>query len=289
MIKYFSKIIYFFLSIINFFFEKFFKRNILGWIKFFIEQNSYREVKLKSGKKLTLFSPNFLIDILIRDFFKKEPETLDWIDNFKKEKKIIFWDIGSNIGLYSIYAASNYENIEVISFEPSTSNLRILSRNISINNLEKKIKIFQLPLGLEKNKFLEFNERKFNEGESHNSLDKNIDFEGNKINPTNKYQIFSTNIDKIIEDEILDVPDYIKIDVDGIEHLILKGGLKLLKNYKVLEMQIEINENYPDQYNSVIKVMDNCSFKFKEKKRNNSSGYYDDKKFSKIYNYYFTR
>ena len=289
MIKYFSKIIYFFLSIINFFFEKFFKRNILGWIKFFIEQNSYREVKLKSGKKLTLFSPNFLIDILIRDFFKKEPETLDWIDNFKKEKKIIFWDIGSNIGLYSIYAASNYENIEVISFEPSTSNLRILSRNISINNLEKKIKIFQIPLGLEKNKFLEFNERKFNEGESHNSLDKNIDFEGNKINPTNKYQIFSTNIDKIIEDEILDVPDYIKIDVDGIEHLILKGGLKLLKNYKVLEMQIEINENYPDQYNSIIKVMDNCSFKFKEKKRNNLSGYYDDKKFSKIYNYYFTR
>jgi len=289
MIKYFSKIIYFFLSIINFFFEKFFKRNILGWIKFFIEQNSYREVKLKSGKKLTLFSPNFLIDILIRDFFKKEPETLDWIDNFKKEKKIIFWDIGSNIGLYSIYAASNYKNIEVISFEPSTSNLRILSRNISINNLEKKIKIFQIPLGLEKNKFLEFNERKFNEGESHNSLDKNIDFEGNKINPTNKYQIFSTNIDKIIEDEILDVPDYIKIDVDGIEHLILKGGLKLFKNYKVLEMQIEINENYPDQYNSIIKVMDNCSFKFKEKKRNNLSGYYDDKKFSKIYNYYFTR
>ena len=289
MVKYFSKIIYFFLSIINFFFEKFFKRNILGWIKFFIEQNSYREVKLKSGKKLTLFSPNFLIDILIRDFFKKEPETLDWIDNFKKEKKIIFWDIGSNIGLYSIYAASNYKNIEVISFEPSTSNLRILSRNISINNLEKKIKIFQIPLGLEKNKFLEFNERKFNEGESHNSLDKNIDFEGNKINPTNKYQIFSTNIDKIIEDEILDVPDYIKIDVDGIEHLILKGGLKLFKNYKVLEMQIEINENYPDQYNSIIKVMDNCSFKFKEKKRNNLSGYYDDKKFSKIYNYYFTR
>ena len=238
---------------------------------------------------MTLFSPNFLIDILIRDFFKKEPETLDWIDNFKKEKKIIFWDIGSNIGLYSIYAASNYKNIEVISFEPSTSNLRILSRNISINNLEKKIKIFQIPLGLEKNKFLEFNERKFNEGESHNSLDKNIDFEGNKINPTNKYQIFSTNIDKIIEDEILDVPDYIKIDVDGIEHLILKGGLKLLKNYKVLEMQIEINENYPDQYNSIIKVMDNCSFKFKEKKRNNLSGYYDDKKFSKIYNYYFTR
>ena len=76
--------------------------------------------------------------------------------------------------------AVNFENIEVVSFEPSTSNLRILSRNISINNLENKIKIFQIPLGTYENQFLEFNERKFNEGESHNSLDKNIDFEGKK-------------------------------------------------------------------------------------------------------------
>ena len=289
MIKNISKIIYFFLSVINIFFEKFFKRNILGWVKFFIEQNSYRDVRLKSGKILIFFSPNFLINLLIRDFFKKEPETLNWIDNFDNSKKIIFWDIGSNIGLYSIYAASNFENIEVISFEPSTSNLRILSRNISINNLEKKIKIFQIPLGLDANKFLEFNERKFNEGESHNSLDKNIDFEGKKVNPVNRYQVFSTNIDSIIENKILDIPNYIKIDVDGIEHLILKGGLKLLKHPKILQMQIEINENYPDQYNTIIKIMNNSLFKFKEKKRNNFSGYYDDKKFSKIYNYYFTR
>ena len=221
MIKYISKIIYFFLKIINLIFKKFFNRNILGWIKFFIEQDAYKKVRLKSGKELVFFSPNFLIDMLIRDFHIKEPETLEWIDNFKKKEKITFWDIGSNIGLYSIYAAVNFENIEVVSFEPSTSNLRILSRNISINNLENKIKIFQIPLGTYENQFLEFNERKFNEGECHNSLDKNIDFEGKKIDPTNKYKIFSTNIDKIIEDKILEIPDYIKIDVDGIEHLIL--------------------------------------------------------------------
>ena len=30
-----------------------------------------------------------------------------------------------------------FENINVISFEPSTSNLRVLSRNIFLNKLEK--------------------------------------------------------------------------------------------------------------------------------------------------------
>ena len=267
MIKYISKTIYLFLNLVNQIFKKLFNRDILVWIKFFIEQKAYRKVKLKSGKELIFFVPNFLVDTLLRDFFTKEPETLNWIDNFKDKEKLIFWDIGSNIGLYSIYAASNFENIEVISFEPSTSNLRILSRNIFINNLENKIKIFQIPLGTYKNQFKKFYERKFNEGESHNSLDENIDFEGKKIDASNKYQLFSTNIDQIIEEGILDVPDYIKIDVDGIEHLILKGGTNLLKVPKILGIQIEINENYEDQYTNVLKIMNECNFKFKEKKK----------------------
>ena len=289
MIKKLSYTIYLLLKIINLVLEKFFNRNILVWVRSYIEKDAYKKVKLKSGKYLIFFVPNYLIDLLVRDFYKKEPETIQWIDNFKKEKKIIFWDIGSNIGLYSIYAATNIENIEVISFEPSASNLRILSRNISINHLENKIKIFQIPLGVHKNNFLKFNEGKFIEGESNNSIDKNIDFEGKEMKPDNKYQIFSTNIDQIIYDQILDVPDYIKIDVDGVEHLILEGGIKLFKNPKILEIQIEINENYVDQYNNVLKIMDECLFKFKEKKRNDLSGYYKTKKLSKIYNYYFTR
>ena len=58
--------------------------------------------------------------------FKKEPETISWINNFYKfkiNKKIKFWDIGANIGVYSIYAGKKYKNIEIVSFEPSTSNL----------------------------------------------------------------------------------------------------------------------------------------------------------------------
>ena len=289
MIKKISYTIYTILKIFNLILEKFFNRNILVWVRSYIEQDAYKKIKLKSGKCLTFFAPNYLIDLLVRDFYKKEPETIQWIDNFKKEKKIIFWDIGSNISLYSIYAAANIEDIEVISFEPSTSNLRILSRNISINHLESKIKIFQVPLGIKKNNFLEFNEGKFIEGESNNSINKNINFEGKEMKPDNKYQIFSTNIDQIIDNQILDIPDYIKIDVDGVEHLILRGGIELFKNPKILEIQIEINENYHDQYNNVLKIMDECLFKFKEKKRNDLSGYYKTKKLSKIYNYYFTR
>ena len=95
---------------------------------------------------ITLFAPNELIKWRIDTLLTKEPETIEWINNFKDNKELVFWDIGANIGLYSIYAALRYKDIKIISFEPSTNNLRILSRNISINQLDEKIFINQLPL-----------------------------------------------------------------------------------------------------------------------------------------------
>ena len=56
-----------------------------------------------------------------------------------------------------------------------------------------------------------------------------------------KYKIFGTSIDYLIENKNLDVPNYLKIDVDGIEHKILQGASKLLSSDKAYIL-IEINE-----------------------------------------------
>ena len=45
-----------------------------------------------------------------------------------------------------------------------------------------------------------------------------------------------------IENSILDIPDYVKIDVDSIEHLILLGSDEFLNNEKVKSLSIKINE-----------------------------------------------
>ena len=52
---------------------------------------------------LKFYSPNRLNIFRIKTFFSKEPETIDWINNF--EENSTFFDIGANIGLYSCYAA----------------------------------------------------------------------------------------------------------------------------------------------------------------------------------------
>jgi len=93
-------------------------------------------------------TPNDISYWRAESFSSKEPETLDWIDNIPKGK--ILWDIGSNVGLYSIYAAK--KDIEVISFEPSVFNLELLARNIFLNDLTEKICIVPIPLSSSINK-----------------------------------------------------------------------------------------------------------------------------------------
>ena len=107
------------------------------------------------------FNKIYLTAWRVETFFTKEPETLEWIDNFEKKDNLIFWDIGANIGLYSIYNSLKNPNSTTISFEPSSSNLRVLTRNISINNLENRIKLFPMPLSDKESTFQIMNEGDF--------------------------------------------------------------------------------------------------------------------------------
>ena len=263
------------------------KRSILNWFKDFFQKDSYKKISILS-KEVNFFIPNQLTDWRIKTFFTKEPETLEWIDSFEKKDKIIFWDIGANIGLYSIYSVLRNENVSTISFEPSTSNLRVLSRNISINNLENKIKILSAPLSNKENQFLTMNEGDFIEGGALNTFGENYDFAGELFDSKMKYKILGTTIKNLLDNNILEIPNYIKIDVDGIEHLILEGAGKYLKDKRIKSLSIEINEDFKEQYNKVIEIMDQNEFKLLHKKHNDEM-FNDSKKFSKVFNYVFIR
>ncbi len=107
--------------------------------------NNFSVVKI-GDKKLKLVTSNGLLKLRVDTFFTKEPETLNWINQFDQTFKS-FWDIGANVGLYSLYASIKHSSKEIVCFEPSFNNLKVLSENISINKLENYIKIFQIGLG----------------------------------------------------------------------------------------------------------------------------------------------
>ena len=283
--KYLIIFFYKILRLINNFTEKIFKQEFLLFIKNLIEKDSYKKITIL-GHKIVFFTPNQLLNWRVDTFFSKEPETLKWIDNFEISNKIVFWDIGSNIGLYSIYAALKHRNLKVTSFEPSTSNLRILSRNISINNLENQIRICQLPLSQNPLNFNKINESNFQEGFSENTFGEDINFEGKKMRVINSYELLGTSINQLLKDGVLKCPNYMKIDVDGIEHLILSGASSALADISLKSILVEINENFKKQHDTIFKIMNDYHFKLKSKSR--AEEFYNSN-MGEVYNFIFEK
>jgi len=135
-------------------------KSFLIWFNDFLQDKSYKTIKILD-KKIIFFVPNQMTNWRVDTFFTKEPETLEWIDNFEKKKNLIFWDIGANIGLYSIYNSIKNTSSTTIAFEPSSSNIRVLTRNISINNFENSIKLMPIALNNKENYFEKMCEPKF--------------------------------------------------------------------------------------------------------------------------------
>ena len=99
--------------------------------------------------------------------------------------------------------------------------------------------------------------------------------------------MFGTSINSLIDNNILKTPNYIKIDVDGIEHFILKGADKYLKDLNLKSLSIEINENFKEQFEIVSKIMKENAFKILHKKSAYQSK--TKKEFDKTFNYIYVR
>ena len=92
----------------------------------------------------------------------------------------------------------------------------------------------------------------------------NKNWNGEEMVSEFEHSTFSITLDKFIDIYNLKFPDYIKIDVDGIEHLIISAGQETLKNCK--SILIEINDNYIEQKNNSEKLLLSLGFELSQKR-----------------------
>jgi len=136
--------------------------------------------------------------------------------------KGVFIDIGANIGKYTIKLGNQLKKKgKVISIEPEPINFKALSKNVKLNKLE--------------NVFLENVACSDKEGFMDFYIDYVGDYGGghslikNEIS-RKKIKVKTKKLDSILDELKIKKVDLIKIDVEGAESLVLKGGLKTLKN-----------------------------------------------------------
>ena len=233
---------------------------------------------------LRFMSLNNLTKYRIDTFSSKEPKTLEWIDNF--HEKSIFWDIGANIGLYSCYASKKIKNCKTFSFEPSVFNLEILAKNINLNNLNDKITIIPISIS-DKDHENNFKLTTTKKGGAISTFGSTITFDGSNIDSVFEYKTIGMSLDSVLNQFSLSQPNYIKIDVDGIEHLILEGADRYLGDDKLKSLSIEINENFTEQHDKALKIMKEYNFKILHKKQNREM--HKSSKHNNTFNYIFVR
>ena len=200
-------------------------------------------------------TPTWLTFFRARTLFTKEPETIEWIRHFPPNS--VFWDVGANIGTYSIFAGKN--GSRVISIEPSFMNLEILQRNIVLNQLNNKVSM--IPIGLGSiNHLANFYLSKENLtwGGAHNSLGKNIGYDGQALKGSLDITGLCVTMDDLVSVFKIPAPDFLKIDVDGLELDILIGGSEVLT--RVQSILIEVEQDFVGQDSQIFNLLHSSGF-----------------------------
>jgi FkbM family methyltransferase len=158
------------------------------------------------------------------------------IEKIVKENFICF-DIGANIGHLSILMGKKAKNGLVISIEPSPRIFSYLLDNIQINKLKNVI-----PLNIaisEENGIKEFFTFTYADDQSALVINKNWKSE--------KYKVATLRLDELIKILGINKIDFLKIDVEGAELLILKSLGK--DTDKVKYVWFEFNEENYRKFN----------------------------------------
>ncbi|MCC6923687.1 MAG: FkbM family methyltransferase [Nitrosomonas sp.] len=199
-----------------------------------------------------------------RTYAIKEPDTLDWLDQFKPDS--CYFDVGANIGQYSLYPAKKYNGaVRVFAFEPQSNNYYSLNKNIFINNLAEIIASYCIAVS-GKTEFSKLYIPKFIPGGNRSQFGRE-DVRNMKVPATHIQGMFGVTLDDLCGEWGFPYPNYMKIDVDGIEIPILKGAEKVLRNPQLVSVIIELGT--AEEQQEAVQLMAAAGFQVKHKTTRN--------------------
>lgn len=138
----------------------------------------------------------------------------------------VFWDVGANLGFYSLLAAS-VPGVNVIAFEPNPSVTDRLKSNIAFSG-KSNVRVLEVALTDTEGavKFDIVNNGRH--GQAHIAFD----------NDNNTLDVAASTGDRLTMTGAVPPPDVIKIDVEGAEYFVIKGIPKALAGCRIVFCEI---------------------------------------------------
>ncbi len=194
------------------------------------------------GLEARFYAPNKHSAWRYKTMFIKEPETIEWLRGLTEED--IFWDVGANVGVYTIYAGLT-AGCQTVAIEPGAANYWTLCKNIELNGLDDRVVAYCSALG-DEHKCADLYLYSSDPGGAQNALDRPVTDSGKVYKPQFKQGMLSLPLDVMVEQLGAPQPTAIKIDVDGFEEPLLRGGARTFANEKMRRMTLEMNSSNTD-------------------------------------------
>ena len=212
------------------------------------------------GGEIRFYTPSPLLISRATSVLSKEPDTIQWIDGFEDGTDL--WDVGANVGVYSLYAAKR-KKVSVLSFEPLAANFQVLSRNIDLNELSERVTGYCVAFS-GKTQLGVLNMASQSMGAAVSQFGKPGQMSQYWEGRTRAaiHGMIGFTIDDLIAQFDPPFPNYIKLDVDGLELPILEGARETLHDPRLHSVLVELSISRRDESSSALAVLEEAGFQF---------------------------
>lgn len=190
----------------------------------------------------------------LRNTFRRERFVWEYIQRVLRPGDI-FWDVGANIGFYSLLAAG-CSDVKVIAFEPNPATVGVLKKNIEINN-RSNIRVLNIALS-ELEGRAGFNTIKLG----------STDARAHLVNEKTKgnIEVDVHRGDKLVEFGVVPKPNILKIDVEGAEYLVMKGMSGALSNCRLIICEVHsMIERYGNSMGDIETLLNDAGYHIENK------------------------
>lgn len=207
--------------------------------------------KLFNGKQILLFPSCNVSSMLIYTKLPDKDEIM-LLRNLA-DKKTTFFDIGANVGFYSIALSDKVGDI--IAFEPHPFSASRCKKNFAINNLDEN-NVKEIALSSQSGKIF------FSDYGSSSTVNKIVERSENTI------EVQAMTLDDFVSSNNFskNTKYLLKIDVEGFESEVFKGAQNFLNDHVITAIVFEC---FDQQKKPVLAMLEKCGFKVEKLSTNN--------------------
>jgi len=161
-----------------------------------------------------------------------------------------FIDVGANCGIYTVLGCTINPDVHVVAVEPVPKVCAALARNVAMNNLDSRVTILNVALS-DADGTVPFHE-------AEDSTMGSLAVDGYHGQHGRLIHVKCRTLDSIVEELGIE-PDFLKIDVEGFEHLVLAGGGRVLSKFRP---RIVLEANPGDPGDAMTQVLSKYGYGF---------------------------